>query len=143
MRRDVSGPPPDGRRVFGPKIAAERTREEGARPARGRPGRREAGDRGADAGIGEARRCSVAPPAGTLHRRVMRSFFPLRRGEGATLVFLVAFAAFAFVPAWRTIELGGMAVFGWLIAALMLLSPALALVTFLWRGGGGGDGGEG
>ena len=73
----------------------------------------------------------------------MRSFFPLRRGEGATLVFLVAFAAFAFVPAWRTIELGGMAVFGWLIAALMLLSPALALVTFLWRPGGGGDGGEG
>lgn len=63
----------------------------------------------------------------------MKSFFPLRRGEGATLVFLIAFAAFAFIPEWRTIEAGGMAVFGWLIAALMLISPALALVTILRR----------
>ena len=47
------------------------------------------------------------------------------------MVFLIAFVAFAFIPAWRTIELGGMAVFGWLIAALMLVSPALALFTFL------------
>ena len=61
----------------------------------------------------------------------MKSFFPMRRGEGATLVFLVAFAAFAFVPAWRTVELWGMAVFGWLIAALMIVSPAIALATFL------------
>lgn len=66
-------------------------------------------------------------------RRTMKSFFPMRRGEAATLAFLIAFAAFAFVPAWRTTELFGMAVFGWLIAALMLLSPALALLTFLSR----------
>lgn len=68
----------------------------------------------------------------------MKSFFPLQRGEGATLVFLIAFAAFAFIPRWRTIEAGGMAVFGWLIAALMLISPALALVTILRRDGTGG-----
>ena len=66
---------------------------------------------------------------------IMKSFFPLRRSEGAALVFLIAFAAFAFIPAWRTIELGGMAIFGWLIAALMLISPALALVTILRRDG--------
>ncbi len=75
----------------------------------------------------------------------MRSFFPLRRGEGATLVFLIVFSAFAFIPQWRTIEMGGMAVFGWLIAALMLISPALALVTILrrdgTRGAGAGAGG--
>ncbi len=74
----------------------------------------------------------------------MKSFFPLRRGEGATLVFLIAFSAFAFIPRWRTIEAGGMAVFGWLIAALMLISPALALVTILrdgTRGAGAGAGG--
>ena len=59
------------------------------------------------------------------------SFFPMRRSEAATLGFLIAFAAFAFVPAWRTIELWGMALFGWLVAALMLLSPALALATFV------------
>ena len=76
---------------------------------------------------------------------IMKSFFPLRRGEGATLVFLIAFSAFAFIPQWRTIEAGGMAVFGWLIAALMLVSPALALVTILRRDGteGGGAGGSG
>ncbi len=66
----------------------------------------------------------------------MKSFFPIRRREAATLVFLVAFAAFAFIPAWRSAELWGMAVFGWLIAALMLVSPALALAAF--RTGGGG-----
>lgn len=70
----------------------------------------------------------------------MKSFFPLRRGEGATLVFLIAFSAFAFIPEWRTIEAGGMAVFGWLIAALMLVSPALALVTVLRRDRTGGAG---
>ena len=68
----------------------------------------------------------------------MKSFFPMRRSEGATLVFLIAFAAFAFIPAWRTIELGGMAVFGWLIAALMLISPAVTLFVFLRRDGTGG-----
>lgn len=61
----------------------------------------------------------------------MNSFFPMRRREAATLAFLIAFAAFAFVPAWRTTELWGMAVFGWLIAALMVISPALALVIFV------------
>ena len=73
----------------------------------------------------------------------MKSFFPLRRGEGATLVFLIAFSAFAFIPRWRTIEAGGMAVFGWLIAALMLISPALALVTILRRDGTRGGAGAG
>ena len=67
----------------------------------------------------------------------MKSFFPMARREGATLVFLIAFAAFAFIPAWRTIEIGGMAVFGWLIAALMLISPTVTLFTFLRRGGSG------
>ncbi len=70
-----------------------------------------------------------------------RSFFPMRRSEAATLAFLIGFAAFAFVPAWRTVEIGGMAVFGWLVAALMVLSPTLALVTFL-SGRSGQDGRE-
>ena len=53
----------------------------------------------------------------------MKSFFPMVRREGTTLVFLIAFAAFAFIPVWRELVVGGMAVFGWLIAALMLISP--------------------
>ena len=76
----------------------------------------------------------------------MKSFFPMVRAEGAALVFLIAFAAFAFIPAWRDIEVGGMAVFGWLIAALMLISPAVTLATFLRRDrapDGGRDAGDG
>lgn len=65
----------------------------------------------------------------------MKSFFPMARREGATLVFLIACAAFAFIPAWRDLEIGGMAVFGWLIAALMLISPTVTLVAFLRRRG--------
>ena len=61
------------------------------------------------------------------------SFFPMRRSEGVTLVFLIAFATFAFIPVWRTVEVGGMALFGWLIAALMLISPTATLVVFLRR----------
>ena len=68
----------------------------------------------------------------------MKSFFPMVRSEGATLVFLIAFAAFAFIPAWRTVEIGGMALFGWLIAALMLISPTVTLFTFLRRKGRAG-----
>ena len=63
----------------------------------------------------------------------MKSFFPMQRREGATLAFLIAFATFAFIPVWRTVEFGGMAVFGWLIAALMLISPTITLVAFLRR----------
>ena len=65
----------------------------------------------------------------------MKSFFPMVRREGTTLVFLIAFAAFAFIPVWRELVVGGMAVFGWLIAALMLISPAVTLVAFLRRRG--------
>ncbi len=72
----------------------------------------------------------------------MKSFFPMRPREGATLVFLVAFAAFAFIPAWRTVEFGGMAVFGWLIAALMLVSPAVTLFAFRRRGPNAAAGSE-
>ena len=57
----------------------------------------------------------------------------MRGAERASLVILVAFSAFSFLPVWRTTEVFGMAMFGWLMAALMLLSPALALFVFLRR----------
>ena len=61
----------------------------------------------------------------------MKSFFRMGHAEAATLVFLILFSAFSFLPLWRTVEVAGMAVFGWLMAALMLVSPALALIVFL------------
>ena len=46
------------------------------------------------------------------------------------LVFLLVFCAVTFLPLWRRLEIGGMVVFGWLMAALMVLSPAVALLVF-------------
>lgn len=63
----------------------------------------------------------------------MKSVFRLNRGECLTLVFLIAFSALSFLPVWRHLEVAGMAVFGWLMAMLMVLSPALALVALLMR----------
>lgn len=63
----------------------------------------------------------------------VKQFYPMRASEAATLVFLVAFSVVSFLPIWRRTELAGMAMFGWLMAALMVLSPALALLVFLRR----------
>jgi len=72
------------------------------------------------------------PDAGS--RRGGRGFFPMPWIELAALAFLVLFSAVAFLPVWRDIEIAGMAVFGWLMAALMLISPALMLLLFRGRG---------
>ncbi len=61
----------------------------------------------------------------------MKTFFPMRRDEARVLIVLIALAAAAFLPVWRTRELAGMAVFGWFMAGLMIVSPALALYVFL------------
>ncbi len=60
----------------------------------------------------------------------MKHFFPMRKSEAATLVFLLSWAVIAFLPVWRTIEVGGMVVFGWLMASLMVISPTLTLLVF-------------
>lgn len=62
-----------------------------------------------------------------------KSFVTLGPSEGAALVFLILFSAVSFLPVWRTLEIAGMAVFGWLMAALMLISPALMLWVFRRR----------
>lgn len=61
----------------------------------------------------------------------MKAFFSMRRGEAVALLFLIAFSAFSFLPVWRRIEIAGIAVFGWLMVALMLISPVLTLFVFL------------
>jgi hypothetical protein len=60
----------------------------------------------------------------------MKQFFPMDKGEALLLCFLILMAVISFLPMWRTIEIGGMAVFGWLMAALMITSPLLALLVF-------------
>ncbi len=61
----------------------------------------------------------------------MKSFFSMERGEAVALGFLLVFSAITFLPVWREVEVGGMVLFGWLMAALMVLSPALAIFVFV------------
>jgi uncharacterized membrane protein (DUF485 family) len=56
-----------------------------------------------------------------------KHFFPMARGEKFALVFLILFSIVSFLPVWRAIEVAGMAVSGWLMAALMVISPVLTL----------------
>jgi hypothetical protein len=60
----------------------------------------------------------------------MKQFFQMAKAEALLLVFLIVMAVTSFLPMWRTMEIGGMAVFGWLLAALMITSPLLALLVF-------------
>jgi hypothetical protein len=59
-----------------------------------------------------------------------KNFFPMPRGEKVALGVLIAYAAGAYLPAVRNVEVAGMALFGWLMAALMVLSPILTLWVF-------------
>ena len=63
----------------------------------------------------------------------MRSgFFPMSRGDALYLIALLVLAAVSFLPFTREVEVGGMALLGWAMAALMVLSPVVALWR-LWR----------
>jgi hypothetical protein len=61
-----------------------------------------------------------------------KNFFPMARGEKIALIVLILFAAASFLPIARSVEIAGVLLFGWLMAALMLLSPILTLWVF-WR----------
>jgi len=70
---------------------------------------------------------------GSKRQRGGKAFFALGPGEAAALVILILFSALSFLPLWRKLEVAGMAVFGWLMATLMLISPALMLWVFRRR----------
>ena len=59
-----------------------------------------------------------------------KNFFPMARGEKVALSVLIFFAAASFAPVARNVEVAGLVLFGWLMAALMVLSPILTLWAF-------------
>jgi divalent metal cation (Fe/Co/Zn/Cd) transporter len=59
-----------------------------------------------------------------------QNLFPMTRAERAALTFLMLFSVFAFLPSWRSINIAGMALTGWLMAALMVISPVVTLWVF-------------
>ena len=54
-------------------------------------------------------------------------------GDRWYLLAITIFSVLAFMPWARTVEVGGMALFGWLMAILMIFSPAIALAQLFIR----------
>lgn len=67
------------------------------------------------------------------------SFFPMPRAERAALFVLIAFSVLAFLPVFGEVSILGVAVFGWLMAALLLGSPAVLLALLLAERSAGVD----
>jgi hypothetical protein len=61
----------------------------------------------------------------------MSNFFPMPSGDRWFLLTVIIFSIIAFLPWMQEIHLSGMALFGWMMAALMILSPAIALIRLI------------
>ena len=59
----------------------------------------------------------------------MARFFPMPRGDRIYLLVVIITSIASFVPVARETHIAGMALLGWLMAALMVIAPAVAL----WR----------
>jgi hypothetical protein len=57
----------------------------------------------------------------------------MRKSELFLLVTLVLFSSASFLPLWREIYIAGMSLFGWWMAALMILAPVGALTVFFYE----------
>jgi hypothetical protein len=61
----------------------------------------------------------------------MPNFFPMPSGDRWFLLAIILFSAIAFLPWMQKIQVSGMALFGWMMAALMILAPAIALIRLI------------
>jgi hypothetical protein len=61
----------------------------------------------------------------------MRPFFRMPRGDRWYLATLALISVIAFLPWSRATEVGGLPLFTWFMTALMVLSPAIALVRLV------------
>ena len=61
----------------------------------------------------------------------MRDFFPMTRGDFLFILGLLLFAVVSFLPVTREARWAGMSMLGWMMAALMVLSPSIALARLI------------
>jgi hypothetical protein len=52
-------------------------------------------------------------------------------GDRRFLLTIIIFSVISFLPWMQEIQISGMALFGWMMAALMILSPAIALIRLI------------
>jgi hypothetical protein len=55
----------------------------------------------------------------------------MKRGDLLYIISILTFSIISFLPWTRRINIFGMALFGWLMIALMVISPAVVLLRFL------------
>jgi hypothetical protein len=65
---------------------------------------------------------------GARETKTVANFFPMSRGDLAYVVIIISVAVIAFLPWAREIHFAGVALVGWLMALLMVISPVIALV---------------
>ena len=63
----------------------------------------------------------------------MSNFFPMPRGDRWYILAILFFAVVSFLPWSHSIQVGGMALFGWLMAVLMVVAPVIALLRLRER----------
>ena len=63
----------------------------------------------------------------------MSNFFPMPRGDRWYILAILLFAVVSFLPWSHRIQVAGMALFGWLMAALMVVAPVVALLRLRER----------
>ncbi len=63
----------------------------------------------------------------------MSNFFPMPRGDRWYILAILLFAVVSFLPWSHSIQVAGMALFGWLMAALMVVAPVVALLRLRER----------
>ena len=61
----------------------------------------------------------------------MSKFFPMPSGDRWFLLTIILFSVISFLPWIQEIQISGMALFGWMMAALMILSPTIALFRLI------------
>jgi hypothetical protein len=61
----------------------------------------------------------------------MSNFFPMPSGDRWYLLVIIIFSIISFLPWTQRVHVAGMALFGWLMAALMILSPTIALIRLI------------
>ncbi len=63
----------------------------------------------------------------------MSNFFPMPRGDRWYILAILLFVVVSFLPWSHSIQVAGMALFGWLMAALMVVAPVVALLRLRER----------
>jgi len=59
-----------------------------------------------------------------------KNFFPISKGDTVILIILIIISLLIFLPFNQNITLYGMVLYGWLMAAFMLIAPLMTIIAY-------------